>query len=249
MPALPTPGIIQAKRVTTGRLYLKPQLSPGVFEPYEIDLGNVVKWKRANKTEQVEHMASGDGVRFVDYSHTHTLGWGYVFTLDEYTPSAIERLQKAAEGTTVNQALAAPASTVTINDVVQGFTYSVGKLNVTLESVKVAAAVKTGYTWNPKTGRITILPGGDIADLADIIVQFGAPAASFTRHVSGSQPNQLGRFSFYESDQHSPLVRAVHTWDGSMSINDDAEQTAEAYGTLELTCICHTPPVLDERQN
>ncbi|MBN8247468.1 MAG: hypothetical protein J0L84_08500 [Verrucomicrobia bacterium] len=249
MPALPVPGTLAAKRSVTGRLYFKERLSPGALAAEETDLGNVLKWKRTNKTETLEHMASRDGIRVVDDTMVHTLGWGYTFTLDEFGELALALIAKALGGTTVTQAAVAAASTVTINDVVQGFSYYIGKVNVVLENVKVGAALKTGYTFNPATGYITILPGGDIADLADIIVQYSAAAATFSRFTAGDTPQRRGVFRFYEQDQNSRVVRAIHTWEGNMWVNEDAEQTAEAYGTFELNCSCSTPPVVDERQN
>jgi len=249
MPALPLSGDRAAKRRTTGRLYFKQRLAPGVLAAEDNDLGNVVKWKRTNRTDTVEHMASRDGIRVVDDTEVHTLGWGYTFTLDEFTDLALALIGKSFGGQAYTQATVPAASTVTINDVVPGFSYWIGKVNVTLENVKVGAALKTGYTFNPATGYITILPGGDIADLADIIVQYSAAASEFTRYTAGESPQRRGVFRFFEQDQISRLVRAVHTWEGNMWVNEDAEQTAEVQGTFDLNCHCATPPVVDERKN
>jgi hypothetical protein len=249
MPTKPQPGSTEAKRITTGRLYFAEQVTPGVFSAAEVDFGNVVKWKRKNATETVQHMRSADGVRIVDDERVHTLGFGYVFTLDEFTPTALEMIQKAAGDVAVAQAAVAPGGTVTINGVIQGYTYNIGKASVTIESVKIAAATKTGYTYDPRTGRITITPGGDIPDVSNIIVTYNAPALNFARRTSGVQPRRVGRFTFWEADQDSPDARAIHTFIGSAWVDADSEQDAAVFGSFELNLTCQTPPVIDERSN
>lgn len=249
MPTRPQPGSTAAKRQTTGRLYFAVQGAPGVFSNYEVDLGNVVKWRRKNTTETVQHMKSEGGVRIVDDERVHSIGFGYLFTLDEFGPFALELIQKTNTDTTVTQAAVAPGSTVTINDVVQGFTYNIGKIGVAIESVKVGAVAKTGYTYHPATGRITITEGGDIADLADIVITYGAAGSNFSRRTSGSLVRRVGRFTFFEQDQESETPRAVHVFVGSAWVDADSEQDAQNFGTFELNVTCQTPPVIDERQN
>ncbi|MFO1461266.1 MAG: hypothetical protein U1G08_17920 [Verrucomicrobiota bacterium] len=249
MPTKPQPGSVAAKRITTGRLYFQEQITPGVFDTLEYDLGNVVKWKRRNTTETVPHQKSENGVRIVDDEHVHSLAFGYVFNLDEFSPLALEVLQKSSGDADVTQAAVAPGTTVTINDVVQGGTYNVGKTGITIESVKVGATAKTGFTYNPRTGRITITEGGDIADLADIIVTYGAAALNFSRRVSGDKARRVGRMTFFELDQESDVPRAIHTFVGSIWIDADSEQDAATWGSFELNVTCQTPPVIDERKN
>lgn len=245
----PQPGSVAVKRATTGRLYFAEQGVPGVFSTGELDLGNVVKWKRRNKTETVEHMKSEGGMRIVDDERVHTLAFGYVFTLDEYSPLALELIQKTDRDTTVTQAAVAPGTTLTINDVVPGMTYNIGKIGVTIDSVKVGAATKTGYTYDPATGRITITEGGDIADLNDIIITYGAAAANFSRRTSATSPRRVGRFTFFEADQESATPRAIHTFVGSMWVDADGENQVPEYNTFELNVTCQTAPVIDEREN
>ncbi|MBN8245877.1 MAG: hypothetical protein J0L84_00375 [Verrucomicrobia bacterium] len=250
MPALPTPGLQAAKRATTGRLYFKPTPAGGPATASEIDLGNVVKWKRNDRTETLDHLASVNGVRMVDDTIVHTLGFGYVFTLDEYTTIVLELLQKAAPGALQPTASAAAGTDVTLVDVVLGRSYPIGpEVGVKVSAVKVGAVAKNSWSFNKDTGRLTILAGGDIAANDDVIVTYEAAGASFTRHASGVEPSREGTFVFVETDQLSTTPRAIHRWAGVMWVNGDAEQTMDAFGTLELNCTCRTAPTVDERQN
>ena len=94
MATKPQPGSVAVKRATTGRLYFTDQLTPGVYDGGEIDLGNVVKWKRKNKTETVEHMKSEGGVRIVDDERVHTRIRIRLHALDEFGPTALELIQR-----------------------------------------------------------------------------------------------------------------------------------------------------------
>ncbi|MCW5558120.1 MAG: hypothetical protein KIT22_09865 [Verrucomicrobiae bacterium] len=245
MPSLPIPGELASKRLTTGRLYFQPSGSSS-----EIDLGNVTKWKRTDRSDTVEHMASAGGFRIVDATYVHTIGFGYIFTVDEYVATVLELRAKALTGSQQTVAAAATGTTVTLANVVLGRAYPVGSaLGVTIESVAVGAVTKTAWSFNTSTGRLTILEGGDITANDSVVVTYRATGGSYTRHFSGRSPLRTGNFTFFEHDQISPLPRAIHVWSGIMWVNDDFEQTMEAFGTVDLHCPCNSRPVVDERQS
>ena len=240
-------GTIGAKRISTGRLYFKPTGSA-----YELDLGNVVKWKRNDKTETVDHMASKNGVRIVDATTVHTLGFGYLFTLDEYSDQVVAALQKAGvsvpiAATTVN---AVSSGTASVASAVIGATYSVGAINLATLTVSVGGTAKVSgvdYLADLGAGRFTVLQGGGISAADALSVTYTAPQYKKKVVTSATLPTLLGTFAFYETDQISSIVRAEHTFSGSAWINGDSEEQTTGFRTVDLNVTATSAPVINER--
>ena len=76
-------------------------------------------------------------MRIVDDEHVHSLAFGYVFNLDEFSPLAPRSPSEVVRRYRRHPGSGGSGTTVTINDVVQGGTYNVGKTGITIESVKV----------------------------------------------------------------------------------------------------------------
>lgn len=240
-----TVGSSAAKRRTSGRLYFKPS---GLT--YELDLGNIVDWKRNNKTERATHMASEKGVKRVDLEQTHTVGFGYQFGLDEFPDKVMELLQKGTKGTATTQA-SGTAGSASFTAVKQGATYDLGKFNVTNVVIQVSAVTKTldvDYTLDPATGRITILPTGSIADAANVSATFDHAQVILDNFTSADAVKAEGTFKFYEYDQESATIRAEHSFTGSCWINDDGTNDLSNFTKCTLEVTCHSKPAMKQRQ-
>lgn len=240
-----TVGTSAAKRRTSGRLYFKPT---GLS--YELDLGNIVDWKRNNKTERATHMASERGVKRVDLEQTHTVGFGYQFGLDEFPDKVVELLQKGAKGSATTQS-SATGSTASFSSVKQGATYDLGKLNVSNVVITVSAVAKTldvDYTLDPATGRITILPTGTISDGANVSATFDVAQVVLDNFSSADAVKAEGTFKFYEFDQESATIRAEHSFTGSCWINDDGANDLSNFTKCTLEVTCHSKPAIKQRQ-
>lgn len=242
---MPDPGNPLTKRLTTGRLYFTP-----TGQAYEEDLGNVLKFKRMDRTETVEHLASIGGVRQVDASFVHTLAFGYLFTLDEYVDRVVLLLQKAQGPLATITSTAVSNGTQSINGVVPGATYPLGVNNLSSLVVSVGGtpkAVGIDYTVDLATGRFTVLTSGTIAAGANVTATFTAQPYSFRAVVSARQPTLQGSIAFYEYDQQSPVIRAEHRFSGSLWVNGDSEEQTTGFRTLDLHAQCWSAPIIHER--
>lgn len=242
---MPDPGSPLSRRITTGRLYFTP-----TGQTFEEDLGNVVKFKRSDRTETIEHLASTGGVRLVDATYVHTLAFGYLFTLDEYVDRVLMLLQKASGPLPVASAAATSNVAVTFPGITPGATYPVGVKNLTqlaLSADGLSKVVGLDYTVDLATGRFTVLNSGTIASGATVLVSYSASPCAFRTVVSGRQPTLQGSAAFYEYDQMSPIVRAEHLFSGSLWINGDSEEQTTGFRTLDLHVQCSSPPIIHER--
>ncbi len=242
---MPDPGTPLTKRLTTGRLYFTP-----TGQAYEEDLGNVLKFKRMDRTETVEHLASIGGVRQVDASFVHTLAFGYLFTLDEYVDRVVLLLQKGQGPLTPVTTSGITNGTQTINGVVPGATYPLGANHLSSLAVSVAGTPKTvglDFTVDLATGRFTILSSGTIPAGASVTATFTALPYTYRPILSARQPTLQGSVAFYEYDQQSPVIRAEHRFSGSLWVNGDSEEQTTGFRTLDLHVQCWSAPIINER--
>ncbi len=242
---MPDAGTPPAKRLTTGRLYFTP-----TGQGYEEDLGNVVKFRRMDRTETVEHLASVGGVRLVDASYVHTLAFGYLFTLDEYVDRLLLLLQKA-QGPLVSTDIPGISNgSLHLTGVVPGGTYPIGASPLSSLTASLAGVPKTlgaDFSVDLAAGRLTVLSQGTIPAGADLTVQFTALPSSYRAITSGRQPTLQGALAFYEYDQQSTAVRAEHRFSGSLWVNGDSEEQTTGFRTAELHVQCWSPPIIRER--
>lgn len=242
---MPDAGTPFAKRLTTGRFYWTP-----TGQSYEEDLGNVLKFKRADRTEAVEHLASVGGVRQVDASFIHTIAYGYLFTLDEYVDRVLLLLQKAQGPLVSSDSPGISGGTVVWNDVVSGGTYSVGNQHLSSVAVTVGGIAKTpgiDYSVDLPAGRLTLLSNGSIPAGSTVNVVFNALPYSYRQILSARQPTLTGSGAFYEYDQQSPVIRAEHRFNGSIWVNGDSEEQTTGFRTVDLHVQCWSPPMIRER--
>lgn len=240
-------GTSDTRRLTSGKLLLLKTGATG-----EIDFGNIISWKRNNKTERVSHMTSANGIKLQDFEKTKSIAFAYTFVLDEHLDTVKELLQKGTKGTATTQAsVTAPTGTASFSSVKQGTTYDLGKLNVNTVVVTVSAVAKVvdvDYALDAATGRIRIIQGGGIADAANVSVTFGCAATTLDAFTSADQVKHEGAFTFYEYDQESTTIVEEHKFTGSCYINDAGDNNMDDFSKCTLEVVCHTKPVLRSRQ-
>jgi hypothetical protein len=245
----PFPGQPQTRRLTTGRLYFNPAGAPGL-----VDMGNVVKFQRQDKRDTIEHYASRGGVRMVDAEIVHTLKYAYRFTLDEYTDTLAALLQNTAPVTPAgNTPAPAPASPVSLGPVRRGFTYDLGAVGL------AAVAVSNVTTGKPLTpgldvavdliaGKLSVIGSGAVSDGDTLSAALTAgPVAVYRAYASGTVPTAAGAFSFYETDQGNPAPRAIHTFTGSATVQNESEEQTTGFRTVDLMVVCTSAPLVMER--
>jgi hypothetical protein len=246
-------GTFAVKRITTGRLYFRPNGAS-----YEEDLGNVVKWKRNDRTERIEHLASAGGVRRVDMCVVHTVAFGYLITVDEYTDPIVQLLQKTRLAFT-QSVPAATGRAIAIPVAIPGKVYPLNAQNVANVAVTQGATTLlpgSDYLVDAAAGRLTLLASGPNAGAltgASLTVTFNQLPWGFINLPSGDTPTLQGTFTLVEYDQQSstpgavPIVRAVHTLAGSADVNGDSEDQTTAFRSVDIHLCCWNPPVVQER--
>lgn len=161
-------------------------------------IGNTPEFSLTVEAETLEHFSSDGGIKQKDETVAVDVTRTGQLTCDNID---VENIALFFFGTasTVTQALVGTNTDETIQDVIQGCSYIVGRsasnpvglrgLKSSAIVVKVGSTVKTlhtDYTVDTETGMIGIVSGGGIATGDDIIVTYQVLANTQTRVVSGA---------------------------------------------------------------
>jgi hypothetical protein len=181
--------------IARGDLFFAERSAAGVLSG-ERAIGNTPSIGLTISSEYAKHYDSSRGVRTQDRAVPVQVDRMGKFTTDDVNARNLALLLLgSAEAVTITSAA---AQTETFVDVQQGLRYQVGISTAHpagLEAlsavvVKVGATAKTlntDYTLDG-LGGVTVVVGGGIAALADMIVEYDRPASTQDRTVSGSTP-------------------------------------------------------------
>lgn len=212
-------------------------------------IGNTPEIKLTSESESLEHFDSDQGIKQKDDSVLLSLSRTGSFTTDHISPANLALFFLGNES--IVTAIAAVGSTSAFTGVQQGFRYQLGVSpsvpagvrNVTNVVVTVAAVAKTvgtDYTVDAATGGITVVPGGGIANAADMSVVFDVTATTYNRVVSAASAEIEGSL-FYKSNNPKGL-KFDYFWpyvtlkpDGDFSLKgDDWQQIGFTFQALKL---------------
>lgn len=181
-----------------GDLFFALKRDDGTFEGERL-IGNVPDFKIGCTSQSVKHYSSRRGMKTQDREVPTQTDYQGDLTSDDISPKNLAAYFLGEAAVVSQTALA--AQTETFNGVSQGLTYQLGRggaghpaglQSVTITSVKsgddaTTYVAGTDYTADGALGRVTILPGGGIADASAIKVHYDRLAASQEQVIAGSK--------------------------------------------------------------
>lgn len=192
--------------VGRGEVYFA-RFRPGTRIPLgERYIGNTPELSLTIENEELEHFNSDAGINEKDDSIALSVTRSGSLTTDNIDPENVA-LFFFGEKTTLVDA-GGPVSNESHEGVAQGFYYQLGQSStrpsgargisadstatpITVVDASTAGTVyaeTTDYTLDLTTGRLYIVPGGNIADGTDLLVTYTIRASSRPRVISGSTP-------------------------------------------------------------
>jgi hypothetical protein len=195
---------------------------------------NVTLNTTPDKLTKRENMTSARGVYKEVTRSTETI---IKLTMDEIT---VENLALALYGTIASLAQSGAAVTAyEIEAVQQGLYYSVGKRSISLVTVEPSGGgtpyvVDDDYTIDAAQGRIYIVPGGGLADDADIQVDFthAALTSNVLRGVTDTNPQRYIRMV---GDPTTGATHDLEIWKGSFSPDGEFGLITDEFAALPVT--------------
>ena len=131
-------------------------------------------------------------------------------------------------------AVTTTASTKTIAGCLQRRSYDLGIRNATEVSVtagETPAVAGTDYVHDPLSGMIYIIDGGTVIGAGgtptEITVSYKCPAITAAQFKAMTQTSGEGHFRFIQTDAQSADARAIHDFDGTISIESADDFSGE----------------------
>lgn len=189
--------------ILSGEIYFDPLVN-GVYQG-ERYLGNTPSAELAIEPQKLDHYDADTNEVSKDFTFATRVDRTMTLTADEVSAENLA-LFFGATTATVTQT-ATPVVAEVIADVQQGRYYQLGQTSgnpsgvrgVGSVAVRVGATTKTvttDYLVDATRGRIYIVPGGGIANLDDIEVDYTPVANSRTRLATGAGATVAGRLRF-----------------------------------------------------
>lgn len=219
-----------------------------------LPLGNVSKFSHAPSVQRYTHMQSqvgdsGGGNKRADGKLVTTIEDLWKATLDEHIAGNLRLLLLGDVATATNQASNASLA-VSITAVKPGYTYWVGAYNITSHALTFDAASKTegtDFTLDKRSGILTILATGTIADGDAVAGTVSVPAQKFDSYTSAADLRASGAFQIFEFDQFGGAPRRHTTFTGEIYVANWGEQTVDAPNEFEVEILAISKPVVKER--
>lgn len=169
-------------------------------------VGNTPAFSLTQTNETLEHYSSDLGIKEKDNEVILSTKASVSMSMDDIQIENLALFFFGSSGVLAQTALTAQSETFV--DVIPGHSYFVGMTNLnptglrslTNVVVKIGAVVKvlnTDYTLNAELGMVTVIEGGGIAALADMIVEYDRLARSRKQVISGT--DQVEGAIFFES--------------------------------------------------
>lgn len=189
-----------------GKLFFA-RFAPGTRIPLgERYIGNTPEFNLTIENEELEHFSSDGGIREKDDSIALEVTRSGSLTTDNIVPENVALFFFGTQTTLVDAG--GPVSNESIENVEQGYYYQLGQsatrpsgargiaadsttTPITVVDAATGATVfaeTTDYTVDLTTGRLYIVPGGNIANGTDLVVGYTIRASTRPRVISGSTP-------------------------------------------------------------
>lgn len=239
-------GQRETRRQVTGKIYIKP-----TGESAFIYLGHVLQIDEKHTEERTAIVEPDKGFLRETGSILNQFGWKYEAKLNERFNETLKLLHLATQGANVTQsAVTAPSGTASFEDVKQGRTYFLGKLNVNTVIVKVGDATKVlnaDYQLDAGNGAITIIPGGGIEDDDDVDVTFGCGQVDTEVFSPLTEVRLTGDVRIDMFDQYSTVPVETHIFNGEYWISDRGQNTGKGIAEYLLQIIATDKPSIVTR--
>ena len=242
----PALGQAALKRRSVGRLVFYPSATPTVG----YDAGNLPKWSHNDKRDRSQSMSNdlGAAAAVVMREDVHTLGYGYKFTVDEWTDFLRMLVANGLGTQSADTQASATGSSVSLTTPQAGRTYDLGKRDVTITSVTVTSGsvllvAGVDYVVDRPSGQITFL-----STKTDTVVLLDAAALARRKFTPGGvNPTIYGNFLFFEYDQMGTSVRAEHAFSGNIVVASQNGEDEKTFRDASLEVTCWSVPVIKER--
>jgi hypothetical protein len=191
----------------SGKVYVDRYTTAGVPSGNERFLGNCTEFSITPSVEEIEKKSSTDSARRLLRSDVTGTTLELSITLDEFTPDNVA-LALFGEVGTYTQTGAAVTNEVH-NDVKQGEYVRLAFRGISLVTVEpsgggTAFVLNTDYEIDAVEGRIYIVPGGGIANLADIQVDYTYETQSKSTVRGGAISSIKALIRFVSNNPTSP---------------------------------------------
>ncbi len=203
------------------------------------DLGNCPAFTVSVEVEKLDHYSSASGTKKKDKSIVRQLTPKATITLDEINAENIALTFMAGMEKVVQVAASDKTKTVTVK---QGFLYELDEVfvddtpanfTVTSDSAATTHVYGDDYLIEGKSGKIKIVPGGDIADDTEIVVTFNVLAQTFTKLNAFTEKTVEGEIQFI-SDVASGNDQQLKIWKVSVTPSGEMGFISEDWNSLEF---------------
>jgi hypothetical protein len=221
--------------VGRGQVFFNKKKADGTYEGMRT-LGNVKSLTTSVAVEKLKHYSTKSKYRKLDKSAVVEILPSVKLVLDEINAENYA-LFFMATITEVDQQ-AATAKTKAIADVKKGYIYDIGDnfLSSTGFSLEVASAAKTlgtDYLIDYRTGKVTILVGGTIADGDDIDITYDLLAKKFKKLNAFSEGEIEGEL-FYASDNAAGTNQQITLWSVNLAPSGETVLIAEGADWMNI---------------
>lgn len=246
----PALGQAALKRRSVGRLIFYPLATPTVG----YDAGNLQKWSHNDKRERTQSMSNdlGAAAAVVVREDVHTLGYGYKFTVDEWTDFLRLLTANSLSGMSAVTQASATGATASLSGILAGRTYDLGKRDISnlvlTVTGPVTLVVGVDYLVDPPSGQVTFLNSINTTGTPTVSATFNVTALvrrTFT--PGGGNPTIYGTFLFFEYDQMATSVRAEHSFSGNIVVAGQNGEDEKSFREASLEVTCWSAPVIKER--
>lgn len=160
-----------------------------------------------------------------------------VATMDEFTTQNLE-LMLMGESSVATQSAAAVTDQA-LGGVQQGLYYDLGSRNiaavvVTSDPSGTTYVVGDDYTVDLVKGILYIVPGGDIADDDDILVDFTRETVTNVTTVNGGKASLIEAYLRFESDNATGPNYRLKAWRVSITPDGELGFISDDFGTFNI---------------
>jgi len=221
--------------VGRGQVFFNKKKADGSYEGMRT-LGNVKSLTTSVEVEKLFHFSTKSKYRKKDKTAIVEVNPKVKLVLDEINAENYAMFLMATI-TEVSQT-AATGKTKAIANVKKGRVYDIGDvfLSSTAFDLKVAAATKdlgTDYLIDYRTGKVTILVGGTIADDDDIDVTYNTTTVKYKKLNAFSEGEIEGEL-FYASDNAAGYNQQMTLWSVNIAPTGDTILIAEGADWMNI---------------
>ena len=221
--------------VGRGQVFFNKKKSDGTYEGMRT-LGNIKSFTTSVEVEKLFHYSTKSKYRKKDKTAIVEVSPKIKAVLDEINAENFAMFFMATI-TEVNQAVVED-KTKAIADVKKGRVYDIGDcfINPVGFDLKVAAATKvlgTDYLCDFRTGKVTILTAGTIADDSDLDITYDLLAKKYKK-LNAFNEGEIEGELFYASDNAAGTNQQITLWSVNIAPTGDTVLIAEGADWLNI---------------